>query len=92
MTVQLTTRVDEAKEKEFEKICESLGLTCQAAINIFIQKVISFRGIPFELRQTEETTEEFQLRNEARLLRAVQQFKEGKIHELILPENEDEDE
>ena len=43
-------RIDENVKKNAEDIFGEIGLTTSQAINIFFKKVISERGIPFELK------------------------------------------
>ena len=47
--------VDKNVKKEFETICESIGLSNSDAINIFIRKVINEKGIPFPVRLNKES-------------------------------------
>ena len=49
MTVQLTTRVDKATKLQFDKVCESIGVSPSNAINIFVKGVINYNGIPFKI-------------------------------------------
>jgi DNA-damage-inducible protein J len=79
MSVQVTARVDERKEMEFEKICEGIGLTVPAAINIFIQQVINHRGLPFEMRLP-ESLDEYVEYNKPWLNRALEQAEKGEFH------------
>ena len=43
-------RIDENVKKNAEEIFGEIGITTSQAINIFFKKVISERGIPFELK------------------------------------------
>ena len=45
----LTVRLDENDKNKFSEICEKIGLSVSAAINVFVKKVVSERKIPFEL-------------------------------------------
>lgn len=50
MSVRHTTiRLEPNKKEEFSKICESMGLTVSAAINVYVNKVLQCRRIPFEI-------------------------------------------
>lgn len=53
-TTTLQIRINQEDKKEFEKICENLGITSSTAINIFIKKVINNKEIPFKLSYTLE--------------------------------------
>lgn len=48
--VTMSTRINEDVKKQFEAVCESMGLTISDALNIFARKVISEKGIPFEVK------------------------------------------
>ncbi len=51
MTSTITTRIDLEKKQEAESIFRELGLTFSSAINIFINEVVRYQGIPFSLRR-----------------------------------------
>ena len=40
-------RVSDIKKREFEEICESMGMTVSTAINAFVEKVINLKALPF---------------------------------------------
>ena len=42
-------RIDEETKKEMEELCNELGITISAALNIFIKKKIREKRIPFEV-------------------------------------------
>lgn len=54
----ITIKTDEQIKKEFNAICEELGLNMSVAINIFMKAVLREHGFPFELKLKEpnETT------------------------------------
>ena len=45
----INIRIDENLKKQFDKLCEELGLTMTTAINIFARAMVRFKGIPFEV-------------------------------------------
>jgi len=47
MSVQVSTRIDEATKKQFDKVCESIGISPSNALSMFIKGVINYNGIPF---------------------------------------------
>jgi len=47
MSVQVSTRIDEATKQQFDKICEVIGISPSNALSIFIKSVINNNGIPF---------------------------------------------
>jgi addiction module RelB/DinJ family antitoxin len=49
MSVQVSTRIDEATKQQFDNVCEAIGISPSSAINIFIKGVINHRGIPFNI-------------------------------------------
>ena len=49
----ITIKTDAEVKKEFNDICEELGLNMSVAINMFMKTVLRERGIPFELKLQE---------------------------------------
>jgi len=49
MSIQVSTRIDEATKQEFDKICEIIGISPSNALSMFIRGVINHNGIPFAL-------------------------------------------
>ena len=47
MSVQISTRVDETTKKQFDKICEVIGISPSNALSMFIRGVINNNGFPF---------------------------------------------
>lgn len=47
--VPITMRAEPEIKKCFEQICEEIGLSVNAALNIFVKRVVRDRRIPFEL-------------------------------------------
>jgi len=47
MSVQVSTRIDEATKLQFDKICEAIGISPSNALSMFIKGVINHNGIPF---------------------------------------------
>jgi len=45
----LSIRLDESLKKDFDEICEDLGLSMTAAFTIFAKTVVRRQGIPFEI-------------------------------------------
>lgn len=45
----INIRIDENLKKQFDKICDDLGLTMSTAINMFAKAMIRHQGIPFEV-------------------------------------------
>ena len=51
MTATITARVDSEKKREAEAIFNDIGMTLSGAINVFINEVVMYQGIPFQLRR-----------------------------------------
>jgi len=47
MSVQVSTRIDENTKRQFDGICEIIGISPSNAISMFIKSVINHNGIPF---------------------------------------------
>lgn len=55
----LNIRVDEDLKKEFNLLCDDLGMNVTTAINIFIKKAVKTWSIPFELKGEKPSRETF---------------------------------
>lgn len=51
-SLTLNTRVNADDKREFEKFCNSVGMTVSTAINLFIKTVLREQKLPFEIRTT----------------------------------------
>ena len=47
MTVQISIQIDESTKQQFDKVCESIGISPSNAFSMFIKGVINYKGIPF---------------------------------------------
>lgn len=45
----ITVRVDNTTKKEFEDICNKMGMTVSQAVNAFVEKVINLKALPFSI-------------------------------------------
>ena len=45
----VNVRIDEGLKKEFEELCEDLGLSISAAITVFVKTAVRKQKIPFEI-------------------------------------------
>ena len=45
----INIRTDEILKKQFDEVCDELGLNLSAAINIFMKTVVREREIPFKI-------------------------------------------
>ncbi|MCL2213439.1 MAG: type II toxin-antitoxin system RelB/DinJ family antitoxin [Oscillospiraceae bacterium] len=48
----INIRTDEELKKQFDEVCDEMGLTLSSAINIFMKTVVREREIPFRLTAT----------------------------------------
>lgn len=55
----LNIRLDEDLKKEFNLLCDDLGMNVTTAINIFIKKAVKEWGIPFEVKGEKPSREKF---------------------------------
>jgi len=47
MSIQVSTRIDETTKKQFDSVCDRIGVSPSNAISMFIKGVINYNGIPF---------------------------------------------
>ena len=80
MSTQISARVDKGQMQEFQRICNTMGLSVSSAINIYVKQVIRKNGLPFAMTADDscETTEAWQKRSEARLLQRKKDLDNGK--------------
>jgi len=70
-----TIRLESEKKEEFAKICNGMGLTVSAAINVFVNKVLQCRRIPFEI--SADVDPFYSETNQKFLLESIGQLKRG---------------
>ena len=58
MSVQVSTHVDEATKRQFDRVCEGIGTTPSDALSMFIKGVINHNGKPFHMVIPAEIPEE----------------------------------
>jgi len=49
VSIQISTRIDEITKREFDEVCNEVGLTPSGALSIFIKSFINHKGIPFSV-------------------------------------------
>lgn len=49
MTTTITARVDSEKKRQAEEIFNDIGMTLSGAINVFINEVVMYHGILFNI-------------------------------------------
>ena len=55
--VSMTVRMDSQLKQNFDALCQQLGLSANAAMNIFANAVVRTRGIPFRIGLSEPKEE-----------------------------------
>lgn len=81
MSTVISVRMEDATKKEFDQVCEQMGLSMATAINIFAKAVIRTNRIPFPV----EADPFYSENNMRHLERSLHQLEEGRAaaHELI---------
>ena len=79
--VPITMRAEPNIKMHFEQICEEIGLSVNAALNIFVKRVVRDRRIPFELSADPFFCES----NMRYLVRSAEAARAGQVteHDLI---------
>ena len=77
----ISVRMDESLKKEFDRICNDLGLSMTTAITMLAKKMTREKRIPFDVSIDPFYSE----KNMARLRRSIAQMETtgGTIHEVI---------
>ncbi len=70
----VSIRVDDIVKQRAENICSELGMSLSTATNLFYKKLISYGGIPFELRVDPFYSEE----NQEHLEKVIRNYNNGK--------------
>ena len=80
MSKHTTIRLEPKKKEEFSKICDSMGLSVSGAINVFVNKVLQTRRIPFEIAADGDPF--YSEANQTFLLESIAQLErgEGKVY------------
>jgi len=83
----INIRMDEDLKREFDGLCDDLGLSMTAAITVFAKTFVRRRGMPFDVAVDPFYNED----NQARLREAVADARAGRNmteHELIEVEDD----
>ncbi len=70
----VSIHVDDVVKQKAESICSELGMSLSTATNLFYKKLISYGGIPFELKVDPFYSEE----NQAHLEKVIKNYNNGK--------------
>ena len=52
--VSMTVRMDSQLKKKFDAICSRMGMSANAAMNVFAKAVVMYKKIPFEIKAEPE--------------------------------------
>lgn len=70
----VSIRVDDLVKRRAESICSELGMSLSTATNLFYKKLISYGGIPFELKVDPFFSEE----NQEHLEKVISNYENGR--------------
>jgi addiction module RelB/DinJ family antitoxin len=85
--VSMTVRMDSQLKKQFNELCNEIGMSVNTAINIFANAVVRTRGIPFEIKATPKD----EPMNGLEAFRQIRQMAEsGQFPDLTLDEINEE--
>lgn len=81
--VEMKVRVDKETRDQVNSIAQSLGMSVNTAITVFLKQFISHRGFPFEVVQAEPVMTRDEFTDE--MERRYQRMKAGQFveHDLI---------
>lgn len=80
----MTIRIDDGLKRDFDKVCDDLGMPMSTAINIFAKKVVREKRIPFEVSMDPFYSEA----NIKALKKSIEQIRTGKTVEMSLDDME----
>lgn len=78
---QFSVRIDDDLKRSAELVCEELGLSMSAAINIYLKKLTREKRIPFDVA-VDPFYSDANMKHLEKALAALNRG-EGKFHELI---------
>ena len=77
--VSMTVRLDSQLKKQFNELCNEIGMSANSAINVFVKAAVRTRSIPFKIDLNEPEAE-----NPA--LKRFQDFRENVLADDSRPE------
>jgi len=81
----INIRMDDEMKRDFDRVCNELGINMTVAITILAKKMIREQRIPFEV----SIDPFYSQSNTAALQKSAQQLRAGKVTEHTLAELED---
>lgn len=79
----VSIQVDDTVKKQAERICSELGMSLSTATNLFYKKMVSYGGIPFELK----VDPFYSIENQEHLEKVITDYYSGKsqpVHKSII--------
>jgi DNA-damage-inducible protein J len=76
MSVQVNARLDSETKKQWEAICDSIGINISTAISMLAKAMIKEKRIPFDTK-VKETFEEYYEKNLVQIETARENIKRG---------------
>lgn len=55
--VSMTVRIDSELKKQFNELCNEIGMSANTAINVFVKAAVRTRSIPFKIDLNEPEAE-----------------------------------
>ena len=56
--VSMTVRLDSQLKKQFNELCNEIGMSVNTAIIVFVNAAVKTRGIPFEIKASQKSANE----------------------------------
>ena len=53
--VSMTVRLDSQLKQQFNELCNEIGMSANTAINVFVNAAVKSRGIPFEVKASQNS-------------------------------------
>ena len=87
--VSMTVRMDSQLKQNFDALCSRMGMSANAAINIFVKAVIRSRSIPFTIKGSPNALDLFMLQRSAAELSQEPELSLDEINAEIRSARED---
>ena len=85
--VSMTVRMDSQLKQSFDALCSRMGMSANAAMNVFAKAVVMYRKIPFEIKAEPD----WETMSELEAFREIRRMAEsGRLPDLTLDEINEE--
>ena len=85
--VSMTVRMDSQLKQNFDALCARMGMSANAAMNVFAKAVVMYRKIPFEIKAEPD----WETMSELEAFREIRKMAEsGRLPDLTLDEINEE--